>query len=271
METKMWSEFLAPYRLAVDELVVKLNHIIEEYRAMGQYSPIEQVIGRVKRISSIIEKAGKKGIPLYDIENRIEDIAGIRIICQFEDDIANVIKMIKNRSDLVVNEEKDYISNQKDSGYRSYHIIASYNVETLVGKKTVKVEIQIRTLAMNFWAIIEHSLQYKYKGNMPENVSTRLQNSAAAIVQLDTEMSAIRNEIVDAQNSFRIKAGIVSQILNNIQNLYKVANDREVAKIQKEFYDIYETGDLNTLIKFSKELDSISEGYHSQSLPERNL
>ena len=267
----MWSEFLAPYRLAVDELVVKLNHIIEEYRAMGQYSPIEQVIGRVKRISSIIEKAGKKGIPLYDIENRIEDIAGIRIICQFEDDIANVIKMIKNRSDLVVNEEKDYISNQKDSGYRSYHIIASYNVETLVGKKTVKVEIQIRTLAMNFWAIIEHSLQYKYKGNMPENVSTRLQNSAAAIVQLDTEMSAIRNEIVDAQNSFRIKAGIVSQILNNIQNLYKVANGREVAKIQKEFYDIYATGDLNTLIKFSKELDVISEGYHSQSLPERNL
>ena len=271
METKMWSEFLAPYRLAVDELVVKLNHIIEEYRAMGQYSPIEQVIGRVKRISSIIEKAGKKGIPLYDIENRIEDIAGIRIICQFEDDIANVIRMIKGRSDLIIHEEKDYISNQKSSGYRSYHIIASYNVETLVGKKTVKVEIQVRTLAMNFWAIIEHSLQYKYKGNMPENVSTRLQNSAAAIVQLDTEMSAIRNEIVDAQNSFRIKAGIVSQILNNIQNLYKVANDREVTKIQKEFYDIYATGDLNTLIKFSKELDTISEGYHSQSLPERNL
>ena len=179
--------------------------------------------------------------------------------------------MIKSRSDLVIHEEKDYISNQKSSGYRSYHIIASYNVETLTGKKTVKVEIQVRTLAMNFWAIIEHSLQYKYKGNMPENVSKRLKNSAAAIVQLDTEMSAIRNEIVDAQNSFRIKAGIVSQILNNIQNLYKVANDREVAKIQKEFYDIYETGDLNTLIKFSKELDSISEGYHSQSLPERNL
>jgi len=115
METKMWSEFLAPYRLAVDELVVKLNHIIEEYRAMGMYSPIEQVIGRVKRISSIIEKAQKKGIPLYDVENRIEDIAGIRIICQFEDDIANVIKMIKSRSDLQIHEEKDYISNKNKS------------------------------------------------------------------------------------------------------------------------------------------------------------
>ncbi|MGP1612186.1 MAG: GTP pyrophosphokinase [Catonella sp.] len=271
METKMWSEFLVPYRLAVDELVVKFNHIIEGYRAMGQYSPIEQVIGRVKRISSIIEKAGKKGIPLYNVENNLEDIAGIRIICQFEDDIASVIKMIKNRSDLIVHEEKDYISHQKKSGYRSYHIIASYNVETLSGKKTVKVEIQIRTLAMNFWAIIEHSLQYKYKGNMPKNISERLQNAAAAIVQLDVEMSAIRNEIVDAQNSFRIRAGIVSQILNNIQNLYKVANDREVAKIQDEFYEIYAAGDLNTLIKFSKDLDVIAEGYRSQSLPERNL
>ena len=271
METTMWSEYLAPYRLAVDELVVKFNHIIEEYRAMGQYSPIEQVIGRVKRISSIIEKAQKKGIQLYDVENNLEDIAGIRIICQFEDDIASVIRMIKKRSDLVVHEEKDYIHNQKDSGYRSYHIIASYQVETLGGNKSVKVEIQIRTLAMNFWAIIEHSLQYKYKGNMPENISKRLQNAAAAIVQLDVEMSAIRNEIVDAQNSFTIKASIVSQILNNIQNLYKVANDREVAKIQNEFFEIYSKGDLNTLIKFSKDLDAIAAGYHSQSLPERNL
>lgn len=271
METKMWSEFLAPYRLAVDELVVKFNHIIDDYRLKGQYSPIEQVIGRVKRISSIIEKAQKKGIPLYDIENKVEDIAGVRVICQFQDDIANVIKMVRNRSDCEVIEEKDYINNKKSSGYRSYHIIIAYNVETQSGKKTVKVEIQIRTLAMNFWAIIEHSLQYKYKGNMPENVSNRLKTAAEAIVLLDGEMSAIRNEIVDAQNSFRIKAGIVSQILNNIQNLYKVANEREVSKIQQEFYEVYATGDLNTLIRFNTELDLIAEGYHSQSLPERNL
>lgn len=270
METKMWNEFLAPYRLAVDELVVKFNHLIGEYRAMGQYSPIEQVLGRVKRISSIIEKARKKGISLNDIETYIEDIAGIRIICQFKDDIESVIKMIRKRSDCTVIEEKDYIKSKKKSGYRSYHIIISYDVETQLGKKTVKVEIQIRTLGMNFWAIIEHSLQYKYKGNMPENVSIRLKNAADAIIQLDSEMSAIRNEIVDAQNSFRIKAGVVTEILNNIQNLYKVANDREVSKIQKEFYEIYNTGDLNTLIKFNKELDLIAEGYHSQSIPERN-
>lgn len=271
METKMWSEFLAPYRLAVDELVVKFNHIIEEYRARGEYSPIEQVVGRVKRISSIIEKARKKSIPVYDVERRLEDIAGIRIICQFEDDIYTVIRMFRKRSDFRVTEEKDYINNKKESGYRSYHLIIDYDVETQAGKKTVKVEIQIRTLAMNFWAIIEHSLQYKYKGKMPENVSYRLKNAADAVVLLDTEMSAIRHEIVDAQNSFIIKAGIVSQILNNIQNLYKVANDREVEKIQKEFFEIFTEGDLDTLMRFNKELDLISEGYHSQSLPERNL
>lgn len=271
METRMWSEFLAPYRLAVDELVVKFNHIIMEYRGLGQYSPIEQVIGRVKRISSIIEKAQKKGIALSEVEEKIDDIAGIRIICQFEDDIHNVIEMIRKRSDCTVIEEKDYIKTKKDSGYRSYHIVVLYNVEIQTGKKTVKVEIQIRTLAMNFWAIIEHSLQYKYKGNMPENVTKRLLTAAEAILLLDNEMSAIRNEIVDAQNSFSIKAGIVSEILNNIQSLYKVANDREVSKIQNEFYEIYTKGDLDTLIQFNKELDSIAEGYNRQSIPERNF
>lgn len=271
METRMWSEFLAPYRLAVDELVVKFNHIIKEYRGSGQYSPIEQVIGRVKRISSIIEKAQKKGISLSEVDKKIEDIAGIRIICQFEDDIHHVIEMVRKRSDCTVIEEKDYIKTKKNSGYRSYHIVILYNVETQAGKKTVKVEIQIRTLAMNFWAIIEHSLQYKYKGNMPENVTKRLLKAAEAIVLLDNEMSAIRNEIMDAQNSFSIKAGIVSEILNNIQSLYKVANDREVSKIQNEFYEIYTRGDLDTLIKFNKELDLIAEGYNSQSIPERNF
>lgn len=270
METKSWNELLAPYHLAVDELVVKFNHIIKEFRELGQYSPIEQVIGRVKRISSIIEKAKKKGIKLEEIEEQIDDIAGIRIICQFQNDIHQVIEMVRKRSDCTVIEEKDYIKTRKESGYRSYHIIVLYNVETQAGMKTVKAEIQIRTLAMNFWAIIEHSLQYKYKGNMPENVTKRLLTAAEAIVLLDNEMSAIRNEIVDAQNSFSIKAGIVSEILNNIEGLYKVANNREVTKIQDEFLEVFTKGDLDTLIKFNKEVDLIAEGYNSQSIPERN-
>lgn len=266
MEILLWREILDPYVLAVDELVVKFNHIINEYRNAGEYSPIEQVNGRVKTISSILEKAQKKEIPVEEIEEKIDDIAGIRIICQFVEDIDKVVEIIKNRDDMKVKSEKDYINHRKESGYRSYHLIVAYTVQTLHGPKELKTEFQIRTLAMNFWATIEHSLQYKYKENMPCHIRERLSNAAEAIIVLDQEMSSVRGEIMDAQNSFRIKANIVADILTNIQNLYRVANKREVVKIQTEFFKIYEEGDLEQLERFNKELDIIAEGYRAQSL-----
>ena len=266
MQIQLWREILEPYTLAVEELKVKFNHMIGEYRRAGEYSPIEQVTGRVKTISSILEKRQKKGIAVDDIEKQIEDIAGIRIICQFVEDIYKVAQLIKKRRDMKIKSEKDYISHQKDSGYRSYHIIVWYSVETVKGPKTIPVEIQIRTLAMDFWATVEHSLQYKYKEHMPERLRERLHNSAETIVILDKEMSSVRDEIMDAQNSFQIKANIISDILNNIQNLYKVANKREVVKIQDEFFRIYNMEDMDLLQKFNRELDVISEGYQAQSL-----
>lgn len=266
MEIQLWREILEPYVLAVDELVVKFNHIITEHKNLGLYSPIEQVNGRVKTISSILEKAQKKKIELENIEEKIEDIAGIRIICQFVEDIDKVVEIIKNRDDMQIKSEKDYIKNIKPSGYRSYHIIIYYSVQTLKGPKEIQAEIQIRTLAMNFWATIEHSLQYKYKQNMPEHIKDRLSKAAEAIIVLDQEMSVVRGEIMDAQNSFRIKANIVADILTNIQNLYKKANKREVIKIQDEFFRIYQSGDIDQLEKFNKQLDIISESYRAQSL-----
>lgn len=266
MEIQLWREILDPYALAVNELIVKFNHMIEEYKHVGAYSPIEQVTGRVKTISSILEKAQKKEIDLKDFEDRIEDIAGIRIICQFVEDIYKVVDIIKSRSDMRVKSEKDYINNMKESGYRSFHMIVFYNVETLKGTKELQVEIQIRTLAMNFWATIEHSLRYKYKQNMPEHIRERLSSAAEAILILDREMSVVRDEIMDAQNSFTIKANIVADILTNIQNLYKVANKQEVIKIQDEFFRIYQIGDRNELEKFSRDLDLISQRYRAQSL-----
>ncbi len=266
MEIQLWREILDPYALAVNELIVKFNHVIEEYKHVGAYSPIEQVTGRVKTISSILEKAQKKEIDLKDFEEKIEDIAGIRIICQFVEDIYKVVDVIKNRSDMRVKNEKDYINNMKESGYRSYHMIVYYNVETLQGTKELQVEIQIRTLAMNFWATIEHSLRYKYKQNMPEHIRERLSSAAEAILILDKEMSVVRDEIMDAQNSFTIKANIVADILTNIQNLYKVANKQEVIKIQDEFFRIYQVGDRTELERFSRDLDLISQRYRAQSL-----
>ena len=266
MEIQMWREILNPYELAVKELTIKFEHLIKEHHDKGYYSSIERVEGRVKTISSILDKCQKKGISIDDVTTKIEDIAGIRIICQFVEDIYKVVDIIKHRSDMKVKAEKDYINHIKESGYRSYHIIVSYHVESLHGPKELPVEIQIRTLAMNFWATIEHSLQYKYKKNMPENLRKRLHKAADAIIVLDEEMSSVREEIMDAQNSFNRKANLVADILNNIQNLYKVANKKEVIKIQDEFFRVYEQEDLAQLERFGRELDIISEGYRAQSL-----
>lgn len=266
MEIQLWREILAPYRLAVDEIQVKFNHLIEEYRIAGLYCPIEQVDARVKKISSILEKMQKKKIAIEDIESNIEDIAGIRLICQFVEDIDVVVNLIRQRKDMEVRQEKDYIKNKKQSGYRSYHIIVYYSVETINGTKKLPVEIQIRTLAMNFWATIEHSLQYKYRHNMPPLIRERLSNASAAVIAMDKEMSSIRSEIMDAQNSFQIKAKIVAEILNTIQNLYRVANKREIVKIQNEFYRVYMKSDIKELERFSKELDIIAEGYRAQAI-----
>ena len=163
MEIQLWRELLEPYGLAVDELVVKFNHVKQQYQDAKMYSPIEMVSGRVKRISSILEKAQRKGVDLEKLEEKIEDIAGVRLICQFVEDIDKVVEIIRERKDLEIKQEKDYITKSKPSGYRSYHIIAYYTVHTIHGSKRLEVEIQIRTLAMNFWSTIEHSLQYKYK------------------------------------------------------------------------------------------------------------
>ena len=266
MEIQMWKEILNPYELAVEELQVKFNHMVKEYRQAGIYSPIEQVLGRVKSISSILGKAQKQGIDIDQIEGNILDIAGIRLICQFTDDIYNVADLIRARSDMEVINEKDYVKNIKPSGYRSYHIIVRYKVETVKGTKVIPVEIQIRTLGMNFWAIIEHSLQYKYNGNKPSHVRERLTSAADAIYTLDNEMMSIHEEIIDAQNFVSTKANIVSDILNNIQSLYKVANKQEIIKIQDEFYDIYETEDVAKLQRFSRQLDMIAENYKAQSI-----
>ena len=266
MEIQLWRELLDPYHLAVEELTCKFRHLIDEYHNRNMYCPIENVIGRVKSVSSILDKLQKKNIPFAEMEKQVEDIAGIRIICQFVEDIDKVADLIRAREDIRFKHEKDYLHHMKPSGYRSYHMIVYYTVQTLKGPKELQVELQIRTMAMDFWATIEHSLQYIYKKNIPEHVVERLTKAADAIVALDNEMSSVRSEIMDAQNSSQIQMNIVTDILNNIENLYKLTNKREVMKIQDEFYKIYETHDLEQLARFHKQLDIIAEGYRAQAV-----
>ena len=266
MEIQLWRSILSPYELAVRELVVKFEHIIDEHRQNDLYSPIEEVQGRVKSIPSILEKLQRKHIPIERMEEEVEDIAGIRIICQFEEDIDTVASIIQNRTDMEIKSEKNYLKHIKQSGYRSYHLIIYYTVETINGPRQLQAEIQIRTMAMNFWATIEHSLQYKYKGDMPPHVTERLSKAADAIISLDREMSSVRSEIIDAQNSSQMQSNLVKDILTNIENLYKLANKREITKIQDEFLRVFNTKDLQQLQRFHKQLDIIAEGYRAQAV-----
>lgn len=266
MEIQLWRSILCPYELAVKELIVKFEHIISEHRENDLYSPIEQVSGRVKSVASILEKMQRKHIPMERMEEEVEDIAGIRIICQFEEDIETVASLIQNRSDMTIKSEKNYLKHVKQSGYRSLHLIIYYTVETLNGPRKLQAEIQIRTMAMDFWATIEHSLQYKYKGDMPPHVAERLTNAADAIILLDQEMSSVRNEIMDAQNSSQMQSNLVKDILNNIENRYRVSSEREVTKIQTEFLRVFHTKDLKQLERFHRQLDIIAEGYRAQAV-----
>ena len=200
------------------------------------------------------------------MEEEVEDIAGIRIICQFEEDIETVAALIQNRADMTIKSEKNYLKHMKQSGYRSLHLIIYYTVETLNGPRKLQAEIQIRTMAMDFWATIEHSLQYKYKGDMPPHVADRLSNAADAIILLDQEMSSVRNEIMDAQNSSQMQSNLVKDILNNIENLYRVSSERGVVKIQTEFLRVFHTKDLKQLERFHRQLDIIAEGYRAQAV-----
>ena len=266
MEIQLWREILHPYEQAVSEIIIKFVCLRDEFRKNNIYSPIESVTGRVKTVSSILEKMQMKNIPFEHLEEEVEDIAGVRIICQFVEDIERVVDLIRGRSDMEILEKKDYLANKKKSGYRSYHVVVGYTVDTIHGPKRLQVEIQVRTMAMNFWATNEHSLQYKYKGEIPEHVSTRLQKAADAIFNLDNEMSQVRAEIIDAQNDMQIRTGIVKEILSAIENLYKVASEREVKKVQEEFYRIFRLNNLYELRRFQKQLDILSEGYRVQSV-----
>ncbi|TCI26535.1 GTP pyrophosphokinase family protein [Exiguobacterium sp. SH3S2] len=205
MQSVDWDQFLVPYQIAVDELKVKFKAIRKQYNSQNDHSPIEFVTGRVKPVGSILEKAKRKQIAYDHLSTEMQDIAGLRIMCQFVDDIVQVLELLHHRTDFKIVEERNYITNQKKSGYRSYHIIIEYPVQTIHGEFPTLVEVQVRTLAMNFWATIEHSLNYKYDGDMPQEVQERLRRAAEAAFLLDAEMSQLRVEIQDAQQVFRDK------------------------------------------------------------------
>ena len=196
-----WKSFLLPYEMAVSGFIMKLRAIKKEYILKGESSPIEIVSGRVKTVPSILEKANRLGIKYVDISNLLYDIAGVRIICKYLEDVYKVYELLKSRKDVEIFMVKDYITNPKPSGYRSLHILAKYRAETIDGAIPINIEFQIRTHAMHLWATIEHSLKYKYYQEIPENIQERLIEASKASMQLDEEMSKIHQAILETKVS----------------------------------------------------------------------
>ena len=260
MDVFNWHEALLPYEQAVTELTAKFNGLSDEYEKSKQHSPIDSVYGRVKSVVSILDKANRKHIPLDAVFEKMEDIAGMRIVTRFAADIQVIIELLRKRSDhdLKIIEERDYITNKKPSGYKSYHMLCKYTVMGLNGGKEVWVEIQIRTLAMNFWAIIEHSLIYKYNGNIPLDIKRRLLNAAEAAYALDNEMSMMHGEIKEAQKVILVRKNIVDGIVAKLRNLYYIASIEQANDLNRQFIDLYQECDIDKLTEFDEKLTVIA-------------
>ena len=191
-ENRFWNSFLLPYELAVGGFIIKLESIRKELIFKKVNNPIESISGRVKTMSSILEKAERLGIHFDKIAEDIHDIAGIRIICKYIQDVYQVFELLKARKDIDIFLVKDYITTPKSSGYRSLHLIAKYGVETVDGRVLINIEFQIRTYAMHLWASIEHSLKYKYYRQIPVEIKERLNAASKIVADLDDEMGKIK-------------------------------------------------------------------------------
>ena len=193
-----WTELMLIYTSALKQIETKLEILNEEFQHVHCYNPIEHIKSRVKTSESIVKKLKKHGYEstLDNMVKYVNDIAGIRIICSFTSDIYRLADIIRNQQDIRVISVKDYITKPKKSGYKSYHMIVT--VPVYLSDRTVdtKVEIQIRTVAMDFWASLEHNIHYKFEGDVPENIKNELVECAKMVSDLDVRMLKLNEEIL---------------------------------------------------------------------------
>lgn len=196
-EFLIWTDLLIKYEFAIEEISTKINILNNEFKLLHDYNPIEHIKTRVKKPKSIIQKLISKGLDPTpeNITDNIKDIAGVRIICSFTEDIYLIFNILSNQDDVNVIEVKDYIKNPKENGYRSLHAIVTIPVFLSTGTVNVPVEIQIRTIAMDFWASLEHKIYYKYRNKTLNYISDELKECADIITILDNKMVDIRKEI----------------------------------------------------------------------------
>ena len=200
-----WKTVMFLYNSALKEVGTKLEILNDEFQHVHRYNPIEHIKTRIKSAESIVKKLKRYGYET-SIENMVRyvnDIAGVRLICSFTSDIYRLAEMIGNQSDLKVLSIKDYIKNPKESGYKSYHMLVSVPIFLSDSVVDTKVEIQIRTIAMDFWASLEHKIAYKFEGKAPDYLERELKSCADMVDMLDMKMFSLNQAIMAVEEEER--------------------------------------------------------------------
>ncbi|MFD1954204.1 GTP pyrophosphokinase family protein [Paenibacillus thailandensis] len=197
------TRFIMLYKFALKELETKIEILQEEFQMLHEYNPIEHTSSRVKSPESIINKLYRKNcdLSLNSIKANVRDIAGLRITCSFVSDIYRIRDMLSRQADLTVIEEKDYIQKPKENGYRSLHLIVEVPVFMSDGQEFVCVEVQIRTIAMDFWASLEHKIFYKYDKAVPVGLTEELKEAADTAAALDRKMERLHKEVAEIKGN----------------------------------------------------------------------
>ena len=196
-----WKEVTLVYSAALRQMETKMQILNDEFQHVHQYNPIEYIKSRIKAPESIVKKLKRYGYDssIDNMVNYINDIAGIRIVCSFTSDIYRLAEMIGKQNDLTVISVKDYIRHPKESGYKSYHMLVTVPIFLSDCIIDTKVEIQIRTMAMDFWASLEHKIYYKFEGNAPDYISRDLRECSGIVSMLDAKMLQLNEAILEAK------------------------------------------------------------------------
>lgn len=199
-ESMKLQQLMSYYKCAIMEIETKFKVLDEEYSLQHDRNPINSIKGRLKKIPSIMEKLERKGyeVSVDSIEKNLDDIAGIRVVCSFEEDVYTLAEALLRQDDITLIEEKDYIKNPKPSGYRSLHLIVSVPIFLDDEKRIMKVEIQLRTIAMDCWASLEHQLRYKKNNKSTEEIEQELYDCAMLSIELDERMDKLRDTIIES-------------------------------------------------------------------------
>lgn len=191
------TRFLMMYKFAIDEVTTKVNILREEFTHLHEYNPIEHVTARLKSPESIVKKARRRNhdLSFEVIRAEIQDIAGVRVTCSFVSDVHTIFRMFSAQADVSVIEVEDYIADPKPNGYQSLHAIVEIPVFLSGGPENVPVEMQFRTVAMDFWASLEHKIYYKYDGAVPGALLEELREAAEVAARLDARMQHLHHEV----------------------------------------------------------------------------